>query len=143
MRVGHLLRLDPPSSRSLARFFRFGPRVFWPLILLAGADYGAARGPLSSGWDLARFSRQIGDWLGFYRRELRPREAAPALISGHDLMKALHLSPGPLVGRLLRAVRDLQWEGRVSNPEEALREASRLLARWNAPEGQSGAPHSP
>ena len=143
MRVGHLLRLSRPSSRSLSRFFRLGPKVFWPLILLAAADYGAARGPLSSGWDLTLFSRQIGHWLGFYRRELRPREAAPALITGHDLMDELHLSPGPLVGRLLRAVRDLQWEGSVSSPEEALREASRLLARWSARERQSGASHSP
>jgi tRNA nucleotidyltransferase/poly(A) polymerase len=142
MRVGHLLRLDPPSSRSLSRFFRLGPTVFWPLILLAAADYEAARGPLSSERDLNLLSRHVGHWLAFYHRELRPREAAPALISGHDLMEELHLSPGPLVGRLLRAVKDLQWEGRLSSPEEALREASRLLARWSARERQSGAPHS-
>jgi tRNA nucleotidyltransferase/poly(A) polymerase len=143
MRLGHLLRLDPPSFRSLSRFFRLGPVVFWPLFLLAAADYGAARGPLSPGWDLARFNRHVGHWLGFYRRELRPREAVPALVSGHDLMEALNLSPGPLVGRLLRAVSDLQWEGRLSSPEEALREASRLLARWSGRERQSGASHSP
>ena len=143
MRVGHLLRLDPPSSRALARFFRLGPTVFWPLVLLAAADYGATRGPRSPGGDLTRLGQQMAQWLEFYHRELRPREAAPALISGHDLMDELHLSPGPLVGRLLRTVNELQWDGRISSREQALREASRLLARWSSRERQSGASHSP
>jgi len=143
MRVGHLLRLDPPTSRALSRFFRLGPTLFWPLILLAAADYKAARSLLSPGADLSPLRQQVAQWLEFYYRELRPREAAPALISGRELMEELDLSPGPLVGRLLRAVTDLQWEGRISSPEEALREAARLLARWSAGERRSGASHSP
>jgi poly(A) polymerase len=143
MRVGHILRLDPPISRALSRFFRLGPTLFWPLILLTASDYGSASDPLSPGRDLAWFREQVDQWLEFYHRELRPREAAPALISGHDLTAKLHLSPGPLVGRLLRAVTDLQWEGRISSPGEALQEASRLLARWRARERQRGASHFP
>jgi poly(A) polymerase len=143
MWVGHLLHLDPPTSRALSRFFRLGPTLFWPLILLTASDYGAARDPLSPGTDLTWFRGQVAKWLEFYNRELRPREAAPALISGRDLMAELHLSPGPLVGRLLRAVIDLQWEGRISSPEEALQEASRLLARWSTGEHRSDVSHSP
>jgi len=143
MRLRHLLRLDPPTARPLSRFFRLGPTLFWPLILLTAADYGVARDPHSPGADLTWLRQQLAQWLEFYHRELRPRQAAPALISGHDLMAALHLSPGPLVGRLLRAVTDLHWEGRISSPEEALQEASRLLARWTPRDRQSGASHSP
>lgn len=143
MRVGYLLRREPPTSRALSRFFRLGPTLFWPLILLAAADYKAARGPLSPGADLSRLRQQVAQWLEFYHRELRPREAAPALISGGELMEELHLSPGPLVGRLLRAVIDLQWEGRISSREEALREAARLLACWTPLEHRSSASHSP
>jgi len=143
MRVGHLLRLDPPSSRALSRFFRLGPNLFWPLILLAAADHGATRGPRSPGADLIRLGQHMARWLEFYHRELRPRETAPALISGNDLMEELHLSAGPIVGRLLRRVRELQWDGRISSREEALREASRLLARWSPRERQSSASHSP
>jgi len=143
MRVGHLLRLDPPSSRALSRFFRLGPNLFWPLILLSAADHGATRGPRSPGADLTRRGQHMARWLEFYHQELRPREAAPALISGNDLMEELHLSAGPIVGRLLRTVRELQWDGRISSREEALREASRLLARWSPRERQSSASHSP
>jgi len=143
MRVGHLLHLEPPNSRALSRFFRLGPTLFWPLMFLAASDYGAARDSLSPDADLTRLRQQVAQWLEFYHRELRPREAAPALISGHDLMAELQLSPGPLVGRLLRAVTDLQWEGRISSREEALQEASRLLARWSGPERPSGPSHSP
>lgn len=132
MRVGHLLRLDPPSSRALSRFFRLGPSLFLPLILLAAADYGAARGPLSPGSDLTRIGEQVVHWLEFYHRELRPRGTVTMLINGHDLMKELHLSPGPLVGRLLRTVNELRWEGRISSREEALQEASRLLGKWRS-----------
>ena len=143
MRVGHLLHLESPSSRALCRFFRLGPTLFWPLMLLAASDYGAARDPLAPGADLTWLRQQVDQWLEFYHRELRPREAAPALISGHDLMAELHLSPGPLVGRLLRAVIDLQWEGRISSREEALQEASRLVGRWSAAPRQSGVSHPP
>jgi poly(A) polymerase len=143
MRVVHLLHLDPPISRALSRFFRLGPALFWPLILLAASDYGVAADPLTHSTTLAWFREQVAQWLELYHRELRPREAAPALISGRDLMAQLHLSPGPLVGRLLRAVTDLQWEGRISSPEEALQEASRLLARWSTAEHRSDVSHSP
>jgi poly(A) polymerase len=51
----------------------------------------------------------------------------PKLVSGHDLMAALGLLPGPLVGRLLERVREAQAEGRVASKEEALALARRAL----------------
>ena len=143
MRVGHLLRLDPPTPRALSRFFRLGPTLFWPLLFLTAADDGAAREPRSAGAEPPRPRQQLAQWLEFYHRELRPRQAGPALVSGHELMAALHLSPGPLVGRLLRAIGDLHWEGRISSRDEALQEASRLLARWSPRERRSDASHAP
>jgi poly(A) polymerase len=130
MRVLHLLHLDRPSQRALSRFFRLGPNLFWSLLLLSAADYRATLGPLSSGGDMAALERKMRRWVAFYRQELKPREALPPLISGHDLMSRLDLSPGPLVGKLLKAVSELQWEGRVSNREDALDAATRLLEAW-------------
>jgi tRNA nucleotidyltransferase (CCA-adding enzyme) len=51
----------------------------------------------------------------------------PPIVSGHDLMKFLHLSPSPMVGRLLDALVELQWEGRISTQQEALDQAAKLL----------------
>jgi poly(A) polymerase len=130
MRVLHLLSLDRPSPRALARFFRLGPDLFWSLLLLAAADYQATLGRLSSGGDITVLRQQCGRWLAFYRRELEPRAAMPPLINGHDLMTHLGLTPGPLLGRLLKAVFELQLEGRLSSRGDALDAASRFLQAW-------------
>jgi poly(A) polymerase len=130
MRVLHLLNLDRPSPRALARFFRLGPDLFWSLLLLAAADYQATLGSLSSGGDITVLRQQLGRWLAFYRREFEPRAAMPPLINGHDLMTHLGLTPGPLLGRLLKAVSELQLEGRLSSRGDALDAASRFLKAW-------------
>ena len=59
-----------------------------------------------------------------------PRLPAP-LINGHDLI-GMGLAPGPLFGRILRAVHDAQLEGAVSSRREALEMAARL-AREHPP----------
>jgi hypothetical protein len=58
-------------------------------------------------------------------------EAAPPprLITGHDLMDALGLTPGPLVGRLLEAVQEAQAAGEVTTREQALALARQELER--------------
>lgn len=49
------------------------------------------------------------------REELRP----PPLISGRDLLEMGHV-PGPKIGQMLRAVEELQLEGKLKTKEEAL-----------------------
>lgn len=44
----------------------------------------------------------------------------PPLISGHEAMRALHLQPGPRLGRLLEEVREAQVQGIVRTPQEAI-----------------------
>jgi len=48
------------------------------------------------------------------QEDLRP----PPLITGYDLI-ALGYKPGPLFGRILRAVEDAQLNGEIKSPEEA------------------------
>jgi tRNA nucleotidyltransferase (CCA-adding enzyme) len=71
--------------------------------------------------------QRIGDWLDFYYEQLKPREMASSIVNGHDIMEYLNLSPGPMVGKLIKALAELQWEGRISTQEEALHQAARLL----------------
>jgi putative nucleotidyltransferase with HDIG domain len=50
-----------------------------------------------------------------------------SLLTGHDLL-ALGLKPGPMVGRILREVEELQLEERVKSKAEALAYAHRRVA---------------
>jgi hypothetical protein len=91
----------------------------------------AVQESISMGGDLQPLRQRIGGWLDFYYEQLKPREMEPPIVNGHDLMKCLHLSPGPMVGRLLNALAELQWEGRISTQQEALDHAARLSKQWN------------
>lgn len=63
----------------------------------------------------------IGTYL-HHREELIPL----ALLRGSDLIVALGLTSGPIVGQLLRAVRLAQLAGEITNQDEALTLARRL-----------------
>jgi hypothetical protein len=58
--------------------------------------------------------------------------APPRLVTGHDLMDALDLAPGPLLGRLLEAVQEAQAAGEVTTREQALALARQELERMEA-----------
>lgn len=67
------------------------------------------------------------------------RVLAP-LIDGHELMDALHLAPGPTVGRLLDALREAQQLGEIATREAALALAEELLATGLEPPERSCGP---
>jgi tRNA nucleotidyltransferase/poly(A) polymerase len=50
----------------------------------------------------------------------------PQLVDGNELMEALSLKPGPMIGRLLDRLREAQVVGEVTTQSEALR----ALQRW-------------
>lgn len=60
-------------------------------------------------------------------QELAEALAAPPLINGHDLLIGLDLDPGPLVGKILRQVREAQLDGKVNSKDQALSLARRIL----------------
>lgn len=127
MRPLHLFNQTHPSARALSRFFKLGPEIFWPLLLLFAADYMASQKSTAGEVDLQPLRQRITGWLDFYYEHLKPREMESSIVSGHDIMKYLHLSPGPMVGKLLKTLNELHWEGRISTREEALHQAARLL----------------
>ena len=54
------------------------------------------------------------------------RPPAPILMGRHLL--EIGLAPGPAIGRVTKAVYEMQLDGKVRDLEEAKREARRLLA---------------
>jgi hypothetical protein len=56
----------------------------------------------------------------------------PRLLDGNGLMQTLHLSQGPLIGKLLAIIEEAQAEGQLHTPEEALACARRYLEQQHA-----------
>ncbi len=73
------------------------------------------------------FSTEAQEWFIAKVRGLsvESRPPAPILMGRHLL--AMGLSPSPAVGRIVRAVYEMQLDGRVATLEEAKREARRLI----------------
>jgi tRNA nucleotidyltransferase (CCA-adding enzyme) len=79
------------------------------------------------------FSTEAQEWFIDRVRTLSVESRPPApLLLGRHLLE-MGLAPGPVIGRITRAVYELQLDGRIRDLEEARREARRLLD-----EGDSG-----
>jgi poly(A) polymerase/tRNA nucleotidyltransferase (CCA-adding enzyme) len=119
LRPMHLAQSGDITRRARYRFFRDLGDEARDLLLLALADAAAVRGvaPLDvwTGADGA----VVRSLMQGVTEETRAAEAGP-LLRGEDVMGALGLRPGPLVGRLLAASREAQALGLISTREEAL-----------------------
>ncbi|GAB4195485.1 MAG: hypothetical protein OHK0022_12260 [Roseiflexaceae bacterium] len=126
MRPGQLGSGGPITQRTIDRFFRATEPSGPDVLLHALADHLATRGPNlnPAGWvqHIAWTDALLDACWG------EEVELTPPLLDGHQLMQALNLPPGPLVGRLLAAVGEAQASGTISTPEEALALARRELA---------------
>ena len=119
----------PPSRRALFRYFRDCGDAAIDVLFLSLADHLATVGP----------RLEWGGWRGHVaviKHILTQRFAAETLppmadrlLTGHDLMEALGVSPGPLVGQLLAVVEEAQGAGEVRSREEGLALARRELDR--------------
>ena len=73
--------------------------------------------------------KKILDLLFRYEKEIQPVLLSPPLLDGKDLMDSFHLKPGPLVGKILSALRGAQLEGVIVNRRQAFVLAGRLLKK--------------
>jgi putative nucleotidyltransferase with HDIG domain len=118
-----------PSRRAIYRFFRDSGEIGVDLVLLVLAD--------TRGMRAGTLSREI--WAGYLDICIQllenywdhPAEivSPPRLLDGRDLMRELHLAPGPLVGQLLEAIRENQAVGKIGTREQALSFARNQLEK--------------
>jgi len=108
-----------PTRRAIYRYFRDTGDVGIDTIFLNLADHLATRGPNLELEEWRRHAQSMA-----YVLEQRFREESvvspPKLISGHDLIDILGMSPGRELGQLLEAVREAQAAGEIATREEAL-----------------------
>ena len=109
-----------PSRKSIYRFFRDSGEGGIDLVLLGLADLRGTRGHTltqetwAAALDIARLLLE-NYWE-------RPEEtvAPPRLINGLDVINEYQLEQGPLIGKMLEAIREAQATGKISTREEAL-----------------------
>ena len=124
--------LPAPSSRDEVRFFlEAGDRA--PDVLLEAAAWALADPNLLRERAVA-FSAFVGQALQRYTRDYLPIKAAPAPLTGNDLMREFGLRPSPAIKVLLRRVEEERLVRRSFTRRDALEFVRQVL------ESQGGAP---
>lgn len=126
MRPGNLSHAQELTKRAIYRFFRDTDNEGVETLLLSLADGLATHGPLTTPQFRARHREVVKKMLASLYEETAVVKP-PKLIDGNDLMAALDLSPGPLIGDLLGRVREAQAEGRLKTRAQALKFAREQL----------------
>ncbi|MBI2868156.1 MAG: CCA tRNA nucleotidyltransferase [Chloroflexi bacterium] len=108
-----------PTRRAVYRYFRDLEDAAYDVLFLSLADYLAARGPLLDPFAWRDYAGKIRHVLSC---GLGPEPAArpPRLVTGDDLMQAISLPPGPVIGRLLEKVNEAHAAGEVRTKEDAI-----------------------
>ena len=73
------------------------------------------------------FQAFITDLINYFFGTYGQALAAPALLSGHDLIQHFELKPGPAVGSLLDQIEEARLDGSLATREAALEFARREL----------------
>ncbi len=127
MRLINLSLLDSLSHKAILRFFRKHPEEFWAYFILFLADSMAALGPDARENRMSENKKIVRNMLDQYYCRFKPRMEKPRLVTGKDLIDTFDLYPGPLLGRILTIVGEVQVEGCVRNREEALRYVKEII----------------
>jgi poly(A) polymerase len=108
-----------PSRRAIYRYFRDAGEAGVDILFLSLADHLASRGPHLDTQHWREHARMTTYVLAQHFSEATAT-APPKLIDGHDLMERFALSPGPVLGEILEAVREMQAAGEITSRDEAL-----------------------
>lgn len=120
LRPGFLSREPHITRRAIYRFFKDlgddGPAC----LLVWWADRMATRGPKSHLDQVDQQRGKLEELLSAYFFRAAEVVKPARVLGGNQLMAALHLRPGPVVGELLSLIEEAQAEGRIHSAEEAL-----------------------
>ncbi len=122
-----------PTNRAIHRYYRDLGDVALDTLYLNMADFLAARGPLLTPAEMRNQVRVIEHILAVGPQKETSVASRKGLLTGYDIMKELHIEPGPLVGQLLKSVGQAEAYGQVTTRDEALK-----LARTNFRTGVAG-----
>jgi hypothetical protein len=109
-----------PSRRSIYRYFRATSAAGIDIALLSLADTLAVYGATLPRETWIRQVDVVHDLMEAWWNHPTESIAPPALLDGNDLIDIFGLSPGPVIGQLLEALRESQAAGQVDNRSQAV-----------------------
>lgn len=127
LRPLNLFNDEKKDPHDFYKFFRSTGAEAVGVLLISVADLQAARGPLVDPKRISEFLTMVRDMMIYYFREYFPAINTPELVKGRDLMAKLQMKPGPLMGELLKEIREAQYTGDLTNREEAFAFARKWL----------------
>jgi poly(A) polymerase len=115
------------SDKAVTRFFIQCDEVTPDILLHAVADFaGKRRTPSKESKDFAEFAEAL--LKRYFDIHIR-RQAKPGLITGRDLITGFGLAPSPVFKKILAAVEAARLAGEISEKQQAMDLARRLLDR--------------
>ena len=115
------------ERRAAIRFLRNAGDDWLGVLLLFYANLQASHGDIPQ---IDELMKQIAD---LYYGEIGPIMERGRLITGNDILQTFGRMPGVKIGRILQHIEDLQFEGEIETPEEAL-EAAHTFSQNNGTE---------
>lgn len=111
---------ESTTPRAYGRLLRDVGELAPDVCAVSLSDRLAARGPATTDEALRTQTGTVARIVRLWLASKTEEGGAAPLIRGRDVMTALGLPPGPLVGRMLAEVRSAQLAGELSTPGEAL-----------------------
>lgn len=126
LRPGYLADQITPSQRAVYRFFRDTAEEGISIILLSLADWRATRGPLANSVKRKRHEKIMLKLIDDHLAEKKEKPVAK-IIDGYDLINNFNVDSGPMIGKILAEIKELQVLGKVKNKKQALDVAEDIL----------------
>ena len=112
------------ERRAMIHFLRDAGDDWLGVLLLFHVNLRASHGDMPF---INELMKQITD---FYYNEIAPLMERGRLITGDDILQTFGMMPGVKIGRILQHIEDLQFEGEIQTPEEALEAARTFLDNY-------------
>jgi hypothetical protein len=122
------------TRRAIYRFFKDTGPAGVEICLLSLADVLATYGPAITSEHWAKHLDIVRSLLEAWWENPQDSVSPPEIVDGHELMNSLLIPPGPVVGRLLEAIRENQAMGKIHTRDEALALAKDLFVEWKGSE---------
>jgi len=127
LQLQHAREEDRLRERTVIRFLnRLGEDVLG-LLLIAWADREASRGGAASPQNKEAFKEVLASLFFFHNRQEDLDAKVGPLVTGKDLIEELGLAPGPMIGRLLRLIKEEWMLGHIHTRAEAVNYAAEWI----------------